>query len=64
MILQHAGKLLLQEQIHINHVIHGKLKNSIEQLQGKILESITPKEFRLVGNIHENLYKKCFDLTK
>lgn len=64
MILQHAGKLLLQEQIHTNHVIHGRLKNSIEQLQGKILESITPKEFRLVGNIHENLYKKCFDLTK
>ena len=64
MILQHAGKLLLQEQIHINHVIHDKLKNSIEQLQGKILESVIPKEFRLVGNIHENLYKKFFDLTE
>ena len=41
-ILQHAGKLFLQEQIYINHVICDRLKNSIEQLKGKILESITP----------------------
>ena len=41
-LLQRAGKLLLQERIHINHVIHYRLKNSIEQLKGKILESITP----------------------
>ena len=64
MILQHAGKLLLQEQIHINHVICDRLKNSIEQLKGKILESITPEEFHLVEKIHENLYKKSFELTK
>ena len=30
-ILQRAGKLLLQERIHINHVIRDRLKNSIEQ---------------------------------
>ena len=45
-ILQRAGKLLLQEWIHINHVIRDRLKNSIEQLKGNILESIT-SEFLL-----------------
>ena len=63
-ILQRAGKLLLQEWIHINHVIRDRLKNGIEQLKGKILESITPEEFHLVEKIHENSYKKSFDLTK
>ena len=63
-ILQRADKLLLQEWIHINHVIRDRLKNSIEQLQGKILESIIPEEFYLVEKIHQNLYKKPFDLTK
>ena len=63
-ILQRAGKLLLQELIHISHVIRHKLKNSIKQLKGKILESITPEEFHLVENIHENSCKKSFELTK
>ena len=63
-LLQHAGKLLLQERIHINHVIRDRLKNGIEQLKGKILESITPEEFDLVEKIHENSYKKSFDLIK
>ena len=55
---------MLQERIHINHVIRDRLKNSIEQLKGKILESITPEEFHLVEKIHENSYKKSFELTK
>ena len=63
-VLQHAGKLLLQEQMHINHVIRNRLKNSIKQLKGKILESITSVESHLVEKIHENLYKKSFELTK
>ena len=63
-ILHDAGKLLLQEQIHINHVIRDRLKNSIEQLKGKVLESITPEEFHLVEKIHEILCKKSFELTK
>ena len=42
-ILKRAGKLLLQEWIHINHVRRDRLKNSIKQLKGKILESITPE---------------------
>ena len=63
-ILQRAGKLLLQERIHINHIICDRLKNSIEQLKGKILESITPEEFHLVEKIHEHSYKKSFELTK
>ena len=29
-----------------------------------ILESITPEEFCLVENIHQNLYKKSFEITK
>ena len=53
-ILQRAGKLLLQERIHINYVIRDTLKNRIEQLKGKILEYITPGEFHLVEKIHEN----------
>ena len=34
-ILQRAGKLLLQERIHISHVIRDRLKNSIAQLRAK-----------------------------
>ena len=63
-ILQRAGKLLLQEWIHINHAIRDRLKDSIEQSKSKILESITPEEFHLVEKIHENSYKKSFELTK
>ena len=54
---------MLQERIHIYHVILDRFKNSIEQLRGKILESITP-EFYLEEKIHQSLYKKSFDLTK
>ena len=63
-ILQRAGKLLMQERMHINHVIRDRLKNSIEQLKGKILESITPEEFDLVEKIHEISYKKPSESTK
>ena len=55
---------LLQERIHINYVIRDRLENSIEQFKVKILESITPEEFHLVKKIHENSYKKSFDLTR
>ena len=54
---------MLQGWIHVNYVIRDRLKNSIEQLKGKILESITPEEFHLVEKIHEKSYKS-FDLTK
>ena len=63
-ILQRAGKLLLQERIHISLVIRDRLKNSIGQLKAKILESKTPEEFHPVEKIHENLSKKSFELTK
>ena len=63
-VLQHTGKLLLQEQIYINHVIRDRLKNSINQLKGTILESITTGEFHLVEKNLENLHKKSFELTK
>ena len=33
-------------------------------MKGKILAYITPEEFHLVEKIHQNPYKKCFDLTK
>ena len=56
--------LLLQERIHINHAIRDRLKKIIEQLKGKILESITPEDFHVVEKIHENSYKKSFELTK
>ena len=62
--MQGPGKLLLQERIHINHVMRDKLKNSIKELKGKILESVTSEEFHLVQKIHENSYKKSFELTK
>ena len=41
-----------------------RLKNNIGHLKGKIKESITPEEFHLVERIHQNSYKKSFDLTK
>ena len=63
-ILLHAGKVFLQERIHVNHVIRDSLKNTIEQLKGKIIESLTLEEFHLVKKIHENSYKKSFELTK
>ena len=50
--------------MHINHVIRNRLKNSIKQLKGKILESITSVESHLVEKIHGNLYKKSFELTE
>ena len=50
-ILQRGGKLLLQERIHINHVIRHRLKNRIEQLKCKILESITPEEFHVIEKV-------------
>ena len=55
---------MLKEWIHINPVICDRFKNSIEDLKGKILESITPEGFHLVEKIYQNLYKKYFDLTK
>ena len=60
-IFHHAGKLVLVKQINISHAIHEKLKNSIEQLKGKTLESITLKEFHVVEKIHQNLYKKSLN---
>ena len=50
--------------MHINHAIRDRLKKSIELLKGKILESITPEDFHFVEKIHENSYKKSFELTK
>ena len=63
-ILLRTDKLLLQKLIYINHAILDRLKNSIEQLKVNILECITPEEFDLVEKIHENLYKKSFQLRK
>ena len=54
----------MQERIHISHVIRDRLKNSIEQLKGKILEPITPENFHTVEKIHESLYNKSFELRK
>ena len=62
--LQCTGELLLQEEIHINHIIYDRLKNSIELLKGKFFKSVTPKEFHLVEKIYQNLYKKPYELTK
>ena len=63
-ILQRAGEVLLQDWIYINNVIRDRLKSSIEQLSGKILEPKTLEEFPLLERIHKNLYKKSFELTK
>ena len=42
-VLQGFGKLWLQEQTHINHVIRDKLNDGIkQQLKGKVLECFTP----------------------
>ena len=49
-IFQHGGKLLLQEKSGcISITWCGSLKNRIEQLKRKILESATPEEFHLHG---------------
>ena len=53
----------MQERKHIDHVVRDRLKNSIEQLKGNILESVTPGEFHLVEKIHQMSYKKSFDST-
>ena len=63
-VLLGAGKLLLQERKHLNHVIRDKPKNSIGQLKGNILKSMTPEKFHLVDKIYQYLHKKPFGLTK
>ena len=50
-----TGKLLLQEWISINHLMHDRLKIIIKQFKGKTLEFRTPEEFDLVEKIHQNL---------
>ena len=50
--------------INLINVLKNRLKNSIEQLKGKILQSIKPEEFHLVDKIHGNSYKNSFELTK
>ena len=54
-ILQRAGKLLLQERIHINHVICDRLMRSIQLLKGNILKSITRKLKRFIKICIRNL---------
>ena len=56
--------MLLQDWIYINHVIRDRLKSSIKQLNGKILEFKTPEEFPLVEKIHKKLYKKSLNQQK
>ena len=36
----------------MNHVVRDRLKNSMEQLKGNILEFISLEEFHLVEKIH------------
>ena len=64
--LQRAGKLLLQEWIHINHFICDRFKNRIKQLKLRFRISNTWGVLNNWGveNIHENLYKNSFELTK
>ena len=40
------------------------LNNNINQLNGKIFESLGLEEFHFVEKIHQNSNKKSFDLTK
>ena len=54
MIYDVTGKLLLQERVNINYVMHDRLMIIIEQLKGKFLEFITP-EFHLLEKVHQNL---------
>ena len=45
-------------------MLYVTVKNSIKQLKGKVLDSITPEEIHLIKKIHQNLHKESFDLTK
>ena len=54
---------MLREQKDINHVTPDRVKKIIKQLKGK-LDTVSPEEFHLIENIHENSYKKSFDITK
>ena len=40
------------------------VKNSVEQIKGNILETITPEEFHVLEKIHQSSYKTSFHLTK
>ena len=63
-VLQRAGKLLLQEQIQINHVICNRHKNSVEQLSGRILKCTTYEEVHLAEKIHQSFCKKSLTSKK
>ena len=54
---------MLREQKDINHVTPDRVKKIIKQLKG-MLDTVSPEEFHLIENIHENSYKKSFDITK
>ena len=54
---------MLREQKDINHVTPDRVKKIIKQLKDK-LDTVSPEEFHLIENIHENSYKKSFDITK
>ena len=57
------SKAILQERAHVNLAIRYRLHRGIEQLKGKILVSVTSKEFHLVEEFHRNSYKKYAYLT-
>ena len=54
---------MLREQKDISHVTPDRVKKIIKQLKG-MLDTVSPEEFYLIENIHENSYKKSFDITK
>ena len=57
------SKAILQERTHVNLAISCRLQRGTEQLKGKILVSVTPKEFHFVEEFHRNSYKKYVYLT-
>ena len=44
--------------------VRDTVKNSVKQINGNILETITPEEFHVLEKIHQNSYKKSFHLIK
>lgn len=63
-ILHKAGKLLLQERIHMNHMKRDRLKREVECLRSNLKEKLKPDEFDAISIIHAHTLEKNMTTAK
>ena len=63
-ILHKAGKFLLQERIHLNHVTRDGLKQKVEELSSKLTQKLSTEEYDKISSIHAQNYEKVMTSVK